>query len=864
VGSQLYVNEEEVAAPDPSAWSFDLNLSPGENHVELRSGLDGALSEAQELIIIFDTVAPRTTVAPPGGVFLDGITVLAYSDESAVIYYTTDGSTPDEWSPRFENMHQFRIFHDTTLKLRALDRAGHWEEEITEAHFQITSEGGHWSDMPSLPAGRGLAAVDADEQRLFVAGGVQEGEALNTGLYYDFRTQVWDNLPEFEAPRSEAAGIIHENFFYVIGGLSGERPLNTMSYFLDGASRWRELRPMPTTRYGCAAASTNTGIFVLGGKTNGGTVLSTVEFYQFSSASWSSRYAEMPRPRYGHGLVHHNGQLYVVGGEDEAGQPIAVVDLLDISANTWSQLPELPTPRSFPSVFLMRNEGQVTGGEISIVVAGGRSAQGEATTIVESLRLSDQSWLQRRSMNQARWGAGTASIVSAAQPDDQARLGLVVGGLGEAALSEVEAFGEEQDYLRHLAAMPAPRFLHAAEAVSDRIYLFGGRGFQEMSEVWAFDPEAQIYEELPEMPTVQNGLGSATLHGWLIAVGGADAFGQPVPHLRTYDPSDREWLDLRPMLSARRDPAVAVRDEELWVIGGFNGSALQSVEIYNFEEDRWRQGPVLPEGRTAARAVSHGGDLLLVGGLNEEGVVLDDILRLPQGGAEWESFAEGIPVAYSAVLRVHDQLNILGGLSSEGLSNQMWSLNLNRGRYSEVIEGNLLQPLQATAMAYHHGRVYLFGGNPSEPMEAEGSDSVQLLLGRCMNGILDGQEQPDADSGGDCPNRWREPVEGDVRLSNGNELDRSGRVEILHNNIWGTVCDDSFDNNDANVVCRQLFGPGHVGTDRGNTGAGSGQIWLDDMNCNGNELRLADCSHPSWGRHNCSHPEDVWVSCSAE
>jgi len=44
-------------------------------------------------------------------------------------------------------------------------------------------------------------------------------------------------------------------------------------------------------------------------------------------------------------------------------------------------------------------------------------------------------------------------------------------------------------------------------------------------------------------------------------------------------------------------------------------------------------------------------------------------------------------------------------------------------------------------------------------------------------------------------------------------------------------------------------------------GSGTGQIWLDDVNCNGSETHIGNCSHNGWGTHDCSHSEDVSVRC---
>ncbi|NXM00057.1 MARCO protein, partial [Tyrannus savana] len=96
-----------------------------------------------------------------------------------------------------------------------------------------------------------------------------------------------------------------------------------------------------------------------------------------------------------------------------------------------------------------------------------------------------------------------------------------------------------------------------------------------------------------------------------------------------------------------------------------------------------------------------------------------------------------------------------------------------------------------------------------------------------------------------------------IRLVGGST---KGRVEVLHQGIWGTVCDDHWTMQEAAVVCRML-GFSHA-VSAFTAGGGTGTIWLDEVVCSGAESSIFSCAKNSWGSHNCNHNEDAGVECS--
>lgn len=102
-----------------------------------------------------------------------------------------------------------------------------------------------------------------------------------------------------------------------------------------------------------------------------------------------------------------------------------------------------------------------------------------------------------------------------------------------------------------------------------------------------------------------------------------------------------------------------------------------------------------------------------------------------------------------------------------------------------------------------------------------------------------------------------------VRLNGVNSSNQIGRVEFSLNGVWGTICGDTWNIKNAHVICRMMrLPPATAALGSAVFGRGHGVIWLDTLNCTGNESSILECEHGEFGNiRRCSHYSDNGVMC---
>ncbi|CAK7315773.1 PRSS12 [Vulpes lagopus] len=149
----------------------------------------------------------------------------------------------------------------------------------------------------------------------------------------------------------------------------------------------------------------------------------------------------------------------------------------------------------------------------------------------------------------------------------------------------------------------------------------------------------------------------------------------------------------------------------------------------------------------------------------------------------------------------------------------------------------------------------------------EGSGPVMLDEVRCTGNELSIEQCPKSawgehncdhkeDAGVSCT-----PLSDGVIRLRGGKGNHEGRLEVYYRGLWGTVCDDGWTELNTYVVCRELGFKYGKQASANHFEESTGPIWLDDVSCTGKESSLVQCSRRQWGRHDCSHREDVGITC---
>jgi N-acetylneuraminic acid mutarotase len=153
----------------------------------------------------------------------------------------------------------------------------------------------------------------------------------------------------------------------------------------------------------------------------------------------------------------------------------------------------------------------------------------------------------------------------------------------------------------------------------------GGRDGEEQryDVVEKYDPAGDSWTTMAPMPTKRAWLVAATAldqdsNSKIYAIGGSNSLVK-FNVVEAYDPVTNNWANRASMPTARDDAAIGVVNNKIYVMGGWNGGALDNVEVYDPVANTWTIKASMPYSTAMGTAAVVDNKIYVMGGLNGSG-----------------------------------------------------------------------------------------------------------------------------------------------------------------------------------------------------------------------------------------------------
>jgi DNA-binding CsgD family transcriptional regulator/N-acetylneuraminic acid mutarotase len=225
-----------------------------------------------------------------------------------------------------------------------------------------------WQEMTAKPTAVADATAAVLFGEIYVPGGrLADGQPTDVVEAYSPANNAWRPAANLPRPISGGLTLSDGSFLYLFGGWDGQNYLDS-AYLYDASSdSWRPLPPLPEAKAFAAGGFVTGQLYVVGGF-DGEKALASCHVFEATSNQWSAC-PEMLAARSGAGSAVLFNKLYVIGGGEEAGRNGRFSEFYDPTVNAW-QVVNTPMLEEEPDWQRMG----VANVETRIFVLGGRRA----------------------------------------------------------------------------------------------------------------------------------------------------------------------------------------------------------------------------------------------------------------------------------------------------------------------------------------------------------------------------------------------------------------------------------------------------------------------------------------------------------